>query len=162
MFISTRVSLSARSFRGLPIPLLVLTFVVNSSNRGVTSSFHRRLDSTMPVQFVGLRRGPNVCRLTLCTRLWGTNPIVRQRWLIRGVRLFEEFLNQFWEIDELPISNDVWKISIDLMGSENLDATDSLHVATARAYGIDHFFTADADFRRITTPEVHLIRDTDN
>ena len=92
---------------------------------------------------------------------WAINPLVRQRWFGRAARLLDEFLNRFNEYDELPITNEIWRLSLELMGSESLDATDSLHVATARIFSIGHFFTADSDFRRIASPTVHLIRDLD-
>ena len=47
------------------------------------------------------------------------------------------------------------------MGVEVLDATDALHLATARWIGISDFATTDRDYRRITHPRVHLIRDDD-
>ena len=93
--------------------------------------------------------------------LWGTNSLVRQRWLARGARRFDDFLKQFVEAVELPLTNDLWRQSLTIMGVEALDATDALHLATARWIDIADFATTDRDFRRITHPRIHLVRDDD-
>jgi predicted nucleic acid-binding protein len=90
---------------------------------------------------------------------WGTNPLVRQRWYGRAVRLLDEILARFWEVDELPFTAEVWRASVEVMAVEALDATDACHIATARNYGIGLFMTCDADFQRIRHPEIVLIRD---
>ena len=41
--------------------------------------------------------------------LWGTNPLVRQRWLARGARRFDDFLRQFVEAVEVPLTTDLWR-----------------------------------------------------
>ena len=91
--------------------------------------------------------------------LWGTNPLIRQRWLSNGVRRFNTLLSQFAAVVEVPTNVDRWLESLDLMASEGLEPTDALHLASARYAGIADFFTADSDFRRIAWPQIHLIRD---
>jgi len=93
---------------------------------------------------------------------WGSNPMVRQRWLSRGVRRFQAFLDQFGEVVEIPLTTHVWLQSVDLMAFEALDGSDALHLASARAIGVGDFATTDDDFRRITYPVVHLIRDIES
>src|SRR5437867_4510477 len=46
---------------------------------------------------------------------WGSNPLVRQCWLTRGVRRFQAFLDQFAEVVEVPLTTHVWLQSVDLM-----------------------------------------------
>jgi predicted nucleic acid-binding protein len=92
---------------------------------------------------------------------WGSNPLVRQRWLTRGVRRFQAFLDQFVEVVEVPLTTHVWLQSIDLMAFEALDGSDALHLASARAIGVGDFATTDEDFRRITYPTVHLLRNVE-
>ena len=87
------------------------------------------------------------------------NPLIRQRWFSHGVRRFNAFLAQFTSYIEIPLSTSIWLDSINLMATESLDASDAIHLATARAHGIADFCTADSDFRRITWPQVHLVRD---
>jgi predicted nucleic acid-binding protein len=91
--------------------------------------------------------------------LWGTNPLVRQRWLTRGARRFDDFLSQFIESVELPLTTDLWRRGLTIMGVEGLDATDALHLAAARQIGIADFATTDRDFRQVADPRIHLIRD---
>jgi predicted nucleic acid-binding protein len=91
--------------------------------------------------------------------LWGTHPLIRQRWLSNGVRRFNVYISQFSTVIELQMTTSIWLESIDLMAAETLDASDAIHIASARTYGIGHFCTTDADFRRISWPAVHLIRD---
>lgn len=91
---------------------------------------------------------------------WGANPLIRQRWLTRGVRRFHALLDQFRESFEIPMTTHIWLQAVDLMAFESLDSSDSLHLASARAIGASDFATTDADFRRIAYPVVHLIRDS--
>lgn len=90
---------------------------------------------------------------------WGENPLIRQRWLRHGVREFQQFLNQFTAVAEVPITLGIWRESIDVMASEGLDSSDALHLATARVIGIADFATTDRDVRSIASPRVHVIRD---
>ena len=90
---------------------------------------------------------------------WGPNPLVRHRWLRRELRLLDGFLQQFAVVTEIPLNQDIWTLSIEIMGAEGLDATDALHLAAARAEWIPAFATCDRDFRRIAVPHIHLIRD---
>ncbi|MGH2560065.1 MAG: type II toxin-antitoxin system VapC family toxin [Thermomicrobiales bacterium] len=92
---------------------------------------------------------------------WATNPLVRQRWLANGVRRFHAFLDQFEEAVEIPLTTAQWRQSLELMATETLDATDAMHLAVARWYDIPDFATTDRDFRRVTLPMIHLIRDAD-
>jgi len=90
---------------------------------------------------------------------WVTNPLVRHRWLNRELKLLDELLAQFTVVTEIPLTEDIWRLSIEIMGADGLDATDALHVAAARSEGIPVFATCDRDFRRITTPHVHFVQD---
>jgi predicted nucleic acid-binding protein len=91
---------------------------------------------------------------------WGRNTLVRQRWIANGVRRFHAFLDQFEEAVELPLTTRLWRDSLDLMAIDALDSADAMHIATARSSGIPHIATTDRDFRKITFPQVHLIRDS--
>lgn len=92
---------------------------------------------------------------------WGSNPLVRHRWLSRELKLLESMLSQFSSATEIPLSYDIWRTSLDIIGADGLDATDALHVAAARAYEIPVFATCDRDFRSILNPIIHLVRDAD-
>ena len=102
---------------------------------------------------------PQQIRSSYDLDLWGINPLIRQRWLTNGVRRFNTLLSQFAADIEIPTNVDRWIESIDLMASEGLEPTDALHLACARFAGVADFYTADADFRRIAWPQIHLIRD---
>jgi predicted nucleic acid-binding protein len=91
---------------------------------------------------------------------WASNPLIRSRWLWYGIREFERLIEQFARFTEVPFSMSVWKFSLDLMAAEALDSSDAMHLATARTISLPDFATTDADFRRIASPRVHLIRDT--
>lgn len=92
---------------------------------------------------------------------WGSNPLIRQRWLTNGLRRFHAFLDQFEEAVEIPLTTADWRQSLEFMAVEALDATDAMHLAVARSLGINDFATTDGDFRRIIHPRIHLIRDAD-
>jgi predicted nucleic acid-binding protein len=92
---------------------------------------------------------------------WGTNPLIRQRWLTNGLRRFHAFLDQFEEAVEIPLTTADWRQSLELMVVEALDASDAMHLAVARSLDIHEFATTDRDFRRITHPRIHLIREAD-
>lgn len=105
-------------------------------------------------------RLPTHARTTYDLEKWSANSLVRQRWLSNGVRRLNELLLSFHSVVEIPMSTKIWLESIKIMGSESLDATDALHIATANAVGVDDFFTMDSDFRRVASPRIHLIQDS--
>jgi predicted nucleic acid-binding protein len=45
------------------------------------------------------------------------------------------------------------------MAIDALDATDAWHLATARSIEFGDFATTDQDFRNVTHPRIHLLRD---
>jgi predicted nucleic acid-binding protein len=90
---------------------------------------------------------------------WSSRSLIRQRWLSNGVRRLSDLLLTFPTVVEIPLSNELWLESIGIMGMESLDATDALHLATAKAAGVNDFFTVDSDFRRVASPRIHLVRD---
>jgi len=100
-------------------------------------------------------------RSTYALDHWGTNPLVRHRWLTRELKLLDTLLGQFASATEIPLTHDLWRGSLDVMGADGLDATDALHVAAARAYGIPILATCDRDFRPIADPMIHLVQDSD-
>jgi len=90
---------------------------------------------------------------------WGTDFLVRQRWMDFGVRQFDDLLDRFAEAFELPIKTRTWRSGVSAMVDHQLRAYDAIHLATAREYHIGHLATADRDDRKIADLHVWLIQD---
>ncbi len=74
--------------------------------------------------------------------------MVRQRWLQFWVAKFDELLNTFYRVYELPYRQRIWHQAPQVMALYTLRAYDAFHVATATSYGIPELWTTDADLSR--------------
>ncbi len=90
---------------------------------------------------------------------WGTNFLVRQRWMDFGVQQLEALLDRFAETFELPIRPRTWRSSLSVMVDHQLRAYDAIHVATAREHHIRHIATADGHYRNVADLRVWLTQD---
>jgi predicted nucleic acid-binding protein len=88
---------------------------------------------------------------------WSTHPLIRQRWLANGVRRFDLLVSGLPKVVEVPATTAIWRESVNIMGTESLDAIDAIQMATTKAVGVFYFFTLDSDIRRVQAPRIHLI-----
>ncbi|MGH9176054.1 MAG: type II toxin-antitoxin system VapC family toxin [Vicinamibacterales bacterium] len=93
---------------------------------------------------------------------WGESDAIRLTWLNHALELFEGFLGQFSEVDEVAIAPRIVTAAVPVMARHMLRSYDALHVSTAAEIGLSHFATCDSDFLRVEREgwlTVHLIRD---
>ena len=92
---------------------------------------------------------------------WETSDEIRQTWYHFGRSQLEAFLDQFRETVEIPLHLRVHTLADcqTLMVRYNLKSYDALHLAIANEQGINHFVTADREFRSVSAPRVWLTRD---
>lgn len=91
---------------------------------------------------------------------WGTNLLVRRRWMDFGVAQLDQFVNRFAEIFELPLNRTTWLRSVAVMVENQLRSYDAVHVATAREAHLLHFATTDRHFRKIDDLTIWLTLDS--
>jgi predicted nucleic acid-binding protein len=112
-----------------------------------------RVIATTPTALFG------ATRRTFRLARWGDELAVRQRWMTEGAARFEKYLEQFARVVEVPLDRAIWLRSITIMAECHLKSYDATHVATAMRLGIADFASVDADFVRVDTLNVSLIRD---
>jgi predicted nucleic acid-binding protein len=91
---------------------------------------------------------------------WEADARVRRRWMTFGVNQFRAFLRQFEDAIELPLDEETWERSIEIMIRHKIRSYDAMHVATARAHGLRHLATVDRWFSGIRSPRIWLTRDS--
>ncbi|CAN5647161.1 hypothetical protein BH23CHL2_BH23CHL2_03760 [soil metagenome] len=91
---------------------------------------------------------------------WDTDSEVRRRWMATVSENLDRLLDQFAYYVEVPINSEIWPLSIDAMVQHQLRSYDTLHVATARYFGITKTATCDRHFAEVDDLEVAIIRDT--
>lgn len=131
-----------------------------AANSNVYTAHIARLDMARAFRRLATKPGrlPEDIQVAFELDQWATNPLFRSRWLWHGAREFERLVSQFYRFTEIPFTLEIWRSSIDLMAAETLDSSDATHLASARIDGVPDFATTDADFRRISSPHIHLIR----
>jgi predicted nucleic acid-binding protein len=77
-----------------------------------------------------------------------TEPAVRQGYLQAIIRFFEDFLQQFgWS--EIAVTENVRTRALQYVALYNLDAHDSVHLASAAEAGVADLASFDRQFRRV-------------
>jgi len=89
---------------------------------------------------------------------WGDDLTARQTWMHAGIAQFEDWLDQFSEVYELAVDFPAWERVAALMTRFHLDSYDALHAATAIEAGVPTLATLDADFSRVTSLNIEVVR----
>jgi predicted nucleic acid-binding protein len=73
---------------------------------------------------------------------------------------FEAFISQFYEANEVALDPAIVDDALEIMADCQIGSYDAIHVATARAIGIEHLAAVDADFARVRPLlNVHIVHD---
>lgn len=119
-----------------------------------------KIELLQAVRSVGTAAGNLSDELRSIHRLarWGRDETVRRAWMQFGMNQFVELTDQFSEVYEIPISDDIWVRSAELMVTYHLDSYDAVHAASALSLGVFDLATLDTHFTRIADLTVHLLR----
>jgi predicted nucleic acid-binding protein len=101
-----------------------------------------------------LRRPPQLpdqIRHDYALAQWQTSEHVREAWYRFGHAQLEAFFDQFRETVEIPLRlrDQTLTHCRALMVRHDLKSYDALHLAIANEQGVDHFVTADREFRGV-------------
>lgn len=89
----------------------------------------------------------------------GSDAGVRAMWFDHGLETFERFLGEFARVYTLPINESIIEFAAIITAEHHLKSNDAVHVASAVAARAQALATIDADFARVETVEVLVIRD---
>jgi predicted nucleic acid-binding protein len=89
---------------------------------------------------------------------WGNDIVVHEQWMRSGIERCEALPGDFIEMYELPLDYPDWDRVAELMAAFHLSSYDAVHVATAFEAGIHTIASVDADYTRVTSLNVVLVR----
>jgi len=141
------------------------TFCAQCATSGTRVYFSQllRIELLQAIRSVGTLYGslPEEIRRERRLARWGRDIEIRRSWMQYGVDGFSTLIDQFAEVYELPLTDDIWVRSADLMVTCQIDSYDAVHAATALELGVYDLATIDAHFTRVAELTVHLLRDSE-
>lgn len=114
----------------------------------------RVIGTTPGATFPSTRRKYHLAR-------WGGDQAVRERWMTDGASHLDEYLAQFARVVEAPLDMEIWRRTVVLMAEHHLKSYDAAHIATAIELGVPRIASRDADFARVTSLSIDIVRDVD-
>jgi predicted nucleic acid-binding protein len=91
---------------------------------------------------------------------WATDPEVRRDWYGFALAQFEDLLDRFAEVVELPLSAEIVEATREFMALHDLKSNDATHWATAWLHQLPLFVAADREFQQCADPpRLLVIRD---
>jgi predicted nucleic acid-binding protein len=123
-----------------------------------------RLEVAQTLRNLVVRRPPQLpdqLRQDYGLAQWETTEDIRETWYRFGHLQLEAFFDQFRETVEVPfrLRDHTLADCHTLMVRYNLKSYDALHLAIANEQRLDHFVTADREFRGVSIPRIWLTRD---